>query len=206
MRDGSKLTTVSASTTSYTDTTASPSTTYRYTVSAFDTAQQSSGPSTTASVTTPAATPADAPPTVPGNVAATARSATVVDLSLERLDRHRRHGRAGYTIMRDGSKLTTVSASTTSYTDTTASPSTTYRYTVSAFDTAQQSSGPSNPASVTTPAVSPTDGPPTVPGKAAFDREVGHRGRGLLIRVDRQRTGPASRATRSRATAPRSPR
>jgi hypothetical protein len=59
----------------------------------------------------------------------------------------------GYTIYRNGAVLTTVSGSTLTYSDATASPTTTYSYTVDAFDAAGNHSAQSAPASVTTPAL-----------------------------------------------------
>jgi chitinase len=58
-------------------------------------------------------------------------------------------GLAGYRIYRDGTQITSVSALT--YSDTAVSPSTAYSYTVRAYDNANNLSGPSNTASVTTP-------------------------------------------------------
>src|SRR5207245_1350507 len=56
---------------------------------------------------------------------------------------------AGYTVYRGGTKIATV---TTTYTDKSVSPSTTYSYTVDAFDPAGNHSAQSSPATVTTPA------------------------------------------------------
>jgi thermitase len=55
----------------------------------------------------------------------------------------------GYRVYRDGSLIATTA--NTSYTDTSVSPLTTYVYTVRAYDAAQNISGPSNEAMVTTP-------------------------------------------------------
>ena len=59
---------------------------------------------------------------------------------LERFDR-RQPGRkkrtlAGYTVYRNGTSIGTTNASTTTFTDSTVQPCTTYSYTVDAFDTA----------------------------------------------------------------------
>ena len=59
----------------------------------------------------------------------------------------------GYTIYRDGSSLGTVSGTTLGYSDMTASPNTTYQYSVDAFDGAGNHSATSAPVSVTTPDV-----------------------------------------------------
>ena len=59
-------------------------------------------------------------------------------------------GVTGYDVLRDGAKVGTVSG--TSFTDTGVQPSTTYSYTVDAFDAAGNTSQPSQAATVTTPA------------------------------------------------------
>jgi chitodextrinase len=90
-------------------------------------------------------------PSTPGSLSATASSSTRVDLSwLASTDNV---GVNGYTIYRNGASLVTVSGSTLGYSDTTASPSTTYSYTVDAFDAAGNHSTQSTPAGVTTPAM-----------------------------------------------------
>jgi chitodextrinase len=64
-------------------------------------------------------------------------------------------GVAGYTVYRNGTAIGTTGGSTTTYTDSTVSPSTTYSYTVGAFDAAGNHSAQSSAIQVTTPA-----GPP----------------------------------------------
>jgi chitodextrinase len=64
-------------------------------------------------------------------------------------------GVAGYTVYRNGSPLGTTGSSATTYSDTTEAPSTSYSYTVDAFDAAGNHSAQSSPLPVTTPA-----GPP----------------------------------------------
>lgn len=90
-------------------------------------------------------------PTVPANVHATANTATSVtvtwDASTDNV------GVTGYDISRDGTKVATVGGASTGWTDNGVTPSTTYGYTVDAFDAAANTSGQSSPpASVTTPA------------------------------------------------------
>lgn len=58
---------------------------------------------------------------------------------------------AGYQILRNGSVLTSVGAAALSYSDTSASPSTTYTYAVKSFDAAGNYSATSNTLSATTP-------------------------------------------------------
>ena len=88
-------------------------------------------------------------PTAPRDLTATAASATRVDLrwtaSTDNV------GVTGYTIRRNGTPLTTVGGSVTAASDTSASPNTTYTYTVTAGDAAGNVSAPSNSATVTTP-------------------------------------------------------
>jgi hypothetical protein len=59
-------------------------------------------------------------------------------------------GVAGYTIYRDGTVVDTVGGSTLTYSDTTTRPSTSYAYTVDAFDNVGNHSDPSQPAMITT--------------------------------------------------------
>ncbi len=65
-------------------------------------------------------------------------------------------GVTGYTVYRGGVSIGTTNGTTTTYTDSTVSPSTPYSYTVDAFDAAGNHSNQSSPAlSVTTPAAPP---------------------------------------------------
>jgi hypothetical protein len=87
-------------------------------------------------------------PTVPGSVAATAANAHRVDVTwTEATDNV---GVAGYTIYRDGSPVAKVSAATNTFADTSLAGSTTYSYTVDAFDAVGNHSAASAAASVTT--------------------------------------------------------
>lgn len=144
--------------TSFTDTTAAPSTTYSYTVSAVDAAGNRSAESSAATATTPADTTA---PTVPTSVAATPNSATSVTItwaaSTDAV------GVASYRVLRGGSAVTGGSAvAGTSFTDTSVSGGNTYSYTVSAVDAAGNRSAESTAAGATTPA-GPDVTAPSVP-------------------------------------------
>jgi hypothetical protein len=88
---------------------------------------------------------------VPAGLTATAASATQVNLAWQASTDN--IGVTGYTIYRNGAVLTTVSGSTVTFSDATASPSTSYTYNVDAFDAAGNHSAQSSPASVTTPAM-----------------------------------------------------
>jgi Carbohydrate binding domain/Fibronectin type III domain len=99
------------------------------------------------------------PPTVPTNLTATAASGAVA------LSWHASTDNVGvtsYSVHRDGPAIATVGGSTLSYTDTTVAPSTTYTYTVEAFDAAGNGSGQSSPAVVDTPAGGGTTGDPVI--------------------------------------------
>ena len=140
----------SAVTTSYSDATAQPATTYSYTAYAYDAAGNISPASNTAAVTTPAQADTQ-PPSVPGGLTGTAVSASRVDLAWSAATDN--VGVAGYTVYRGGTAIATTSGpSATTYSDTSVAPSTTYTYTVDAFDAAGNHSPPSAAASVTTPA------------------------------------------------------
>lgn len=90
------------------------------------------------------------PPTAPSGLQATATSPYQVDLGWNASSDNT--GVAGYTVYRDGSRVGSVGAGVTSYTDDTAAAASTYSYTVTASDGYGNESTPSAPASVTTPA------------------------------------------------------
>lgn len=95
------------------------------------------------------------PPTVPTGLAATSVTASSVSLAWNASTDTA--GVAGYTVYRNGSKVgTTTGATATTYTDSTVAASTTYSYTVDAFDASGNHSAQSSPISVTTPAPSVT--------------------------------------------------
>ena len=94
------------------------------------------------------------PPTVPGGVNATAVSSSSVTVAWNASSDT--VGVTGYTVYRNGASVGTAVGGALSFSDTTVSPSTTYGYTVDAFDAAGNHSAASSPAvQVTTPA-----GPP----------------------------------------------
>ncbi|HSW85859.1 MAG TPA: hypothetical protein VLF79_04630, partial [Candidatus Saccharimonadales bacterium] len=115
-RGGTKIATVSSSTTSYIDNSVVGATSYSYTIQAFDSsATPSVSPaSTAANITTPAAKPS-----TPTGVTANAVGATSVSLSWTASTDVGGPGLAGYYILRGGTKIATVGV-TTSYTDNTA--------------------------------------------------------------------------------------
>jgi chitodextrinase len=156
------LATVDANTRTYMDTSVKASTTYSYTIKAFDAANNISSPSNTASVTTPASVSTDkTPPTAPTGLTATAANSAQVSLKWNASTDN--VGVTGYNVYRDGTELPTTSGNNNlQYTDTTVQASTKYTYTVKAFDAAGNLSSVSNSAVITTP---PNNDkiPPTAP-------------------------------------------
>lgn len=144
-RNGSSLTTVDPTVTNYSDLAVNPDTAYSYSVVAVDSNQLSSPVSNIATVSTPALVP----PTAPSNIQAITPSTTQVDLSWTAADPGD-GALTGYQIKRNDSLLTTVSPDTTAYSDTAASPGTTYSYTISAIDSFNLTAT-SSPAKKTTP-------------------------------------------------------
>src|SRR5947209_4588932 len=105
-------------------------------------------------------------PSTPTGLVATAVSSSEIDLSWNASTDN--VGVAGYRVVRDGSQIASVSGK--SYADTSLQPSTASTYTVAAFDSAGNVSGPSSPATATTQAGSAP--PPTSGGADSFERSV----------------------------------
>jgi hypothetical protein len=96
------------------------------------------------------------PPTAPASLTATATSPTSVNLSWSASTDA--NGVTSYDIVRNGTTIGSVPGTSTSYLDASASPATSYSYTVDARDGAGNVSPASAPATVTTPSgsTSPT--------------------------------------------------
>src|SRR2546426_6096373 len=146
-------------TTAYNDTSVSPSTTYTYQIVAADAANNPSLPSNPASATTPADTQA---PTAPSNLAAAVVSNTQINLSWTASTDN--VGVTNYLIQRSTApgcsnfaQVGSTGSSATTYSDTSASPSTSYTYQVIATDAANNPSLPSNISTAI------TTGPPAAP-------------------------------------------
>jgi len=178
-RNNALLVAVGPGAVSYADADVSPSTSYTYTVRAFDAASPAnvSADSLATNVTTPAAPDLTAP-TVPQAVLAQASSPTRVLVTWTASTDAGGAGLDGYEVWRDGALRATLGPTAVSYEDLTVQPSTAYTYRVRAFDAAlpRNVSADSLPASVTTPAV-PDTTPPTVPQNvaatsSAFDRAL----------------------------------
>src|SRR5437773_2613566 len=101
--------------------------------------------------------PDTTPPSVPTGLTASAVSSSKINLSwTASFDNV---GVSGYRVYRGGTQIATTSA--TSFANTGLAPSTTYSYTVAAYDAAGNVSAQSSPASATTPAP-PDTTPPSV--------------------------------------------
>ena len=92
------------------------------------------------------------PPSTPTGLEATSAASTRVTLAWSASSTG---SVAGYAVYRDGSPIGTTRPDTTVFVDQDVTPSTTYTYTVDAFDLANDHSAPSAPLTITTPAVSP---------------------------------------------------
>jgi chitodextrinase len=159
-RDGKELDTVDGATINFSDASVSPQTEYRYRVDAFDAVGNHSDPSNVAVIITPAR--ADTvPPSIPEGLRAQAPSPTEVLLTWSPSEDN--VAVAGYSIFRDGEKLTSVDGLATTYDDLAVAARSTYAYAVEAFDTAGNRSGRSTEISVTTPPAV-DDSAPSPPG------------------------------------------
>jgi chitodextrinase len=144
-RNGIRIATTAAGITSWVDTGRAVSTTYSYTVSAYDPAGNGSAQSSAVQATTPPLLDTT-PPTVPTNLSVTGTTTSTVSLAWTASTDN--VGVAGYKIYRGGVQI--GASGVASYTDTGVSASTTYSYTVSAYDAAGNNSAQTAPASATT--------------------------------------------------------
>jgi uncharacterized repeat protein (TIGR03806 family) len=103
-------------------------------------------------------------PSVPQNLAANATSTTSVALTWSASSDAGGSGVAGYRVFRNGGSTPIGTVTSTSYTDSTASPNTSYSYTVAAYDVAGNQSLPSAAAKATTPATPPPPSSVTLTG------------------------------------------
>jgi chitodextrinase len=133
----------------YRDTNLAPSTTYAYTISAFDAAGNISAQSASVSTTTLFA-PDTTPPSVPTNVVATPISSSQINLTWATSTDN--VAVTGYGVYRNGVQITNVPMP--GYSDTGLLASTSYSYNITAFDAARNVSAKSSTTSATT--LSPT--------------------------------------------------
>jgi chitinase len=92
------------------------------------------------------------PPTVPGTLSSPSKTSTSVSLAWGASTDSGGSGLAGYRVFRGSTQIAQITGTT--YTDTGRTPSTTYTYTVRAYDNAGNQSAASNQISVTTNAQS----------------------------------------------------
>jgi len=123
-----------------------PQTTYDYRARSAD-AAGNERVGLNATFTTPAVPPDTTPPSKPTNVAATAVSASQINLTWSASTDD--VAVTGYRVFRGGTQIATVNA--LSYSSVGLSPNTTYTYTVAAYDARNNVSPQSAPASATTP-------------------------------------------------------
>ncbi len=143
-RNGTQI--ASVTTTSYSSTGLSASTTYSYTVAAYDAAGNTSAQSAAVSATTSAAGDTTAP-SVPTGLTATPVSSSQINLAWSASTDN--VAVAGYKVYRNGTQIANVTG--TAYSNTGLSASTTYAYTVAAYDAAGNTSAQSARVSATTP-------------------------------------------------------
>jgi chitinase len=135
----SSIGSVLSGTLTFTDSTAQGSTAYTYQVTAYDGAGNESAKSTGATVTTPAP-PDTTPPSSPGNLNSTASTLSSITLSWNASTDN--VGVTGYKLMRAGVVVATLNSSALSYTDSGLTYSTSYQYSITAFDAAGNTSAP----------------------------------------------------------------
>lgn len=141
-RDGTSL--MSTTTISAIDTGLSPSTTYCYTVSAYDSKNNESAQSDKVCVKTPSSSDST-PPSVPTNFTTSAATSSQINLSWSASPES---DVTGYKIYKNGIPLKSVNS--TSYSDTGLITNTQYCYTISAYDAAGNESVKSNEKCATT--------------------------------------------------------
>lgn len=146
-------------------------TSYTLGVDAYDAANNHSSTASISASTATCPAPDTTPPSVPANVRVTGTTNSTASLSWNASsDNVGGSGLAGYKVYRNGTLVATVTAGAgTSYTDTGLAASTTYTYTVSAYDNSANESAQSTAVSATTSANSP---PASVPGDCNGDGHV----------------------------------
>jgi chitodextrinase len=134
-----------SATTSYSDVTCQPSTTYTYEVTAYDDFTNESGRSLPALATTPLPSPPTTPQNLHGTASTTSTISMAWDASTDNL------GVIGYRVFRNGVQVGTTAG--TSYTDSGLNYSTPYNYQVDAYDAVPSYSAKSTtvPLSTQTP-------------------------------------------------------
>jgi len=148
-RNGTAIAFIEEGENQYTDLSVLPSTKYTYYVTGLDTHGNESLPSASLDViTSSSGGNINTPPTAPVNLHSMNTTANSVELMWEPSISNGEL--ANYIIYRDGQEIARVPSTTLSYTDSSLSPATRYRYFVAAIDTNDQLSVPGNVLAVTT--------------------------------------------------------
>ncbi len=132
-----------SATTSYSDVTCQPSTTYTYEVAAYDDFTNESGRSLPAQATTPA----PSPPTTPQNLHGTGSTTSTISMAWNASTDNL--GVVGYRVFRNGVQVGTTTG--VSYTDTGLNYSSSYNYQVDAYDAVPSYSAKSTTVAMSTP-------------------------------------------------------
>ncbi|HXJ75972.1 MAG TPA: fibronectin type III domain-containing protein, partial [Candidatus Dormibacteraeota bacterium] len=161
----SQIGTVGVNITNYASGGLSAGTTYSYRVCAYN-SRGSSAYSSVASATTSQSVLVDTTaPSIPSGLTAAAASSSQINLSWSAATDTGGSGLAGYKVYRSGVQIGTTT--TTSYSNPGLAASTTYSYTVAAYDVAGNTSGQSAQASATTQAAPDTTAPSVPAGLTA---------------------------------------
>jgi len=145
-RNGVQIATTNVA--SYNSTGLAASTSYFFSVAAYDNSGNTSGQSTSRSSTTPICADTTAP-SIPTGLTASAAGCSQINLSWTASSDTGGSGLAGYKVFRNGVQI--ASTNVTSYSSTGLAASTSYFFSVAAYDNAGNASGPSTSVSATTP-------------------------------------------------------
>ncbi len=167
VRSGVTIGQVGGSTLTYDDNSTVASTSYAYNLIAVDAAGNKA---TSPSVTVKTPDVADTtPPSVPSGVAAKAISISQINVTWNAsVDNAGGSGLAGYDVYRNGTKVASVGATTTSFGDTGLTAGTSYSYTIVARDAKGNASAQSAAASASTVTQTAQDTPPSWPSGSSL--------------------------------------
>ena len=135
-RDGTKIITVSGSSTSYTDNNCQPNTSYTYYLKSRDSVGNVSDASSSITVTTPESEQDTTPPSVPTGLSVVSTGENFIAIKWDPSTDTGGSGLGGYKIYRGPLEVATVDSGTTTYTDLGLEPDTEYTYHVRSFDNA----------------------------------------------------------------------
>jgi len=162
-RNGVKIVTISGNSTTYTDTSCQPNTTYTYYLKTRDSVGNVSPASNSKTITTPDPENDETPPSTPTGLTVVSTGETFIAFRWNPSTDTGGSGLAGYKIYRGADLIATVGASTTSYTDEGLTPGTTYTYHLRSFDNAGNYSDFSEALTATTKPRESDTTPPTTP-------------------------------------------